>query len=908
MNSPKLAASCRVAFAAYLHDLGKFAERAKIFEDHPRLEEHLQLYARKQEAGGRVWYTHRHAAHTALAFDALENHFPDLLRGDLSPFAPRRRAHDTISDDATDSLVNAAAMHHKPDSALQWIIAAADRIASGFERDEFERYNDNGQKEEERTQTGKNHYQARQLTLFENIRLGPDDPSANSETYQWVYPLQPLSPRAMFPQKREAYEPANNEPAVAEYRELWDGFQLALELIPAAHRQSWPMWLDHFDTLWLTYTHALPSATAFGVKPDVSLYDHSKTTAAIAVALWRAVTDEGDELEVFRSAQSRRSDWDEKRLLLIQGDFFGIQDYVFGSGAQTQKHAAKLLRGRSFYVSLLTELAALKVLEALDLPPTSQIVNAAGKFLIVAPNTAETRQTITRIQQELDDWFLQHTLGLAGIGIAALAAAPNEFVRRRQADGTLESGAFRQLTQRLFQQLDIAKYQRYGLCGDAAPASVRVVEYPHGVCPYDSRLPAEPGEIPQAAMSRDQITAGAALARPETSRVVIGDARAHWHAGPTCSPLQLPIFGYRVALIGDSEARGDFNELAQTGALRRCWDVALPQRWDQPAWTGYARRLINAYVPLSESGQYGDQPGKYGRWQDETTDLDQPGKIVPLNLLACEDRRYDDAHNHWRGAVALGVLKGDVDNLGKIFQQGQREPTFARMAALSRQIHYFFAAYLPWLCRYSDAQGQPASDATAPFRHTYTVFAGGDDFFLIGPWRSTQRLASVMARQFEAYVAHNPDIHFSAGLVMAKPGFPIPALAQQAEESLAQAKTQGKNRFCLYQQVVAWAEWPRVEAAEGHLNDLRDRYRLSTGYRYGLIRLADMAGSDQPEDQIWRSWFSYRTHRYVVDKLPAETRAQARAELLAQIGQHGLQGLRSAYRIPLFNQLYSERE
>ena len=58
-----------------------------------------------------------------------------------------------------------------------------------------------------------------------------------------------------------------------------------LDAIPRAHRHSWPLWLDHFDTAWLQLYHAIPSATAFGVKPDVSLYDHSKSTAALATAL-----------------------------------------------------------------------------------------------------------------------------------------------------------------------------------------------------------------------------------------------------------------------------------------------------------------------------------------------------------------------------------------------------------------------------------------------------------------------------------------------------------------------------------------------------------------------------------------------------------------------------------------------
>ena len=77
----------------------------------------------------------------------------------------------------------------------------------------------------------------------------------------------------------------------------------------------------------------------------------------------------------------------EEPLLLVQGDFFGIQDFIFSGGRESNKGAAKILRGRSFQVSLFTELAALKVLNACGLPATSQVMNAAGKFLIVAPNT-----------------------------------------------------------------------------------------------------------------------------------------------------------------------------------------------------------------------------------------------------------------------------------------------------------------------------------------------------------------------------------------------------------------------------------------------------------------------------------------------------------------------------------------
>jgi CRISPR-associated protein Csm1 len=205
-------------------------------------------------------------------------------------------------------------------------------------------------------------------------------------------PAQALSPKPIFPNAAgQDCEPAEDELPRQNTQQLWTQIFGRLSSIPLAPQQL-ALWLDHFDTAWLTFTHAIPAATAFGTKPEVSLYDHSKTTAALATALWRWHEAAGPNTDATGAAQRKdRSDWDIDKLPADSGRLFGIQDFIFADGSQTNKDAAKLLRGRSFQVSLFTELAALKVLDALSLPPTSQITNAAGKFFIVAPNTPEVR-------------------------------------------------------------------------------------------------------------------------------------------------------------------------------------------------------------------------------------------------------------------------------------------------------------------------------------------------------------------------------------------------------------------------------------------------------------------------------------------------------------------------------------
>ena len=76
--------STRVALAAFLHDIGKLAERAGI--DHAgRLAAHKTLYCPWHQVGTDTrngYHTHIHADYTRLAWDALEasGHFPDLRR------------------------------------------------------------------------------------------------------------------------------------------------------------------------------------------------------------------------------------------------------------------------------------------------------------------------------------------------------------------------------------------------------------------------------------------------------------------------------------------------------------------------------------------------------------------------------------------------------------------------------------------------------------------------------------------------------------------------------------------------------------------------------------------------------------------------------------------------------------
>ena len=648
------------------------------------------------------------------------------------------------------------------------------------------------------------------FSLFENIN------QANKKM-QFFYDCQPLSPNSIFPEKEE------KDTVLSTH---WDKFVQAIAEIPKSHCDNPSLWLDHFDTAMQCFTCNLPSPYS----DEISFYDFTKAVAAFVVAL---ADQEVNEEEPF---------------LLIQGDFFGIQDFIFSGGSASNKGAARILRGRSFQVSLFTELAALKVLNACQLPITSQMMNAAGKFLIVAPNTKAVKEAIKQVQAELNQWFIKETYGLIGLSIAVQSAKYGDF----------EQNHYETLVKKLFENLEEQKLKRLDLTDSTQ--SVLEESYPNGVCKMNGFFPAQIGKE-RSVISEDQIKIGEMLAKKQ--RIIIADIKADINHKYETQILKLPIFGFNVIFTEEEEETEKFG--LHVDKIHRFWDFSLPENTNDSIWSGYARRYINAYVPF-----------------------DDEGKIITFKDIETQDK----------GQKALMTLKGDVDNLGTIFQEGIQPANIAKMAALSRQMNLFFSLWLPAYCA---EQSQSM----------YTVFAGGDDFFLIGPWYSTQKLAHAMQQAFSRYVAENPKIHFSVGMVMRKSNIPVPRLGDLAEEALEKSKKidAGKNAVTIFNRSVKWEKWQFLLNLGDEIERLAKDYEISTAYIYSLIHFALQAENKENkiENSMWRSRFYYKTARYVVDKLKKEEKSTALNQIITSLGDKGIETYKGDFIIPIFNYFYQQR-
>jgi len=153
-----------------------------------------------------------------------------------------------------------------------------------------------------------------------------------------------------------------------------------------------------------------------------------------------------------------------------------------------------------------------------------------------------------------------------------------------------------------------------------------------------------------------------------------------------------------------------------------------------------------------------------------------------------------------QGAPLLAVVKADVDRLGALFAWGLRRDdagtadTLARSLALSRVVDTFFTGWVQGLLSYG-------------YHNCYTIYSGGDDLLLVGPWDEALRLLATLQKDFRQYTAH-PQITLSAGVAIIRSNTPIADAARVADEQEALAKesgpTGGRNQLAIFDQVLSW--------------------------------------------------------------------------------------------------------
>jgi CRISPR-associated protein Csm1 len=221
---------------------------------------------------------------------------------------------------------------------------------------------------------------------------------------------------------------------------------------------------------------------------------------------------------------------------------------------------------------------------------------------------------------------------------------------------------------------------------------------------------------------------------------------------------------------------------------------------------------------------------------------------LPLDRVARHTPRHADRSlvefvelaDRSRGAAMLGVLKADADNLGAAIRTALGHSTdFTPLKALSQKLDTFFGTKL----------NAEMSATKSKWNNIYTVFAGGDDLLMVGPWDVIIDFAdharTLFMKEFNP-TSKPGGLTISAGCAIVKPKFPIHLSAQQAEELLERAKTGTKDQFALLGEIWRWSDHAKIIDAGKHLADWVDAGDIQRGWLHTLLELALLRRGQSP--------------------------------------------------------------
>ncbi len=667
--------------AALLHDIGKFRMR------------HTQP-------------TKRHQEHS---YEFVNDEFADF-------FAP------------CGELFKDAIRHHHPERypkcpptqlkhRIEKLVILADRL-SASERDDEER---------EREYFGKSPL----VSIMSRLK------GSKKETRYLLRPLD-LERDTTIPKESADVDQA-------AYTELWKAFTSEFQkltrkgsYVPATYRT--------IGALLHKYTSRMPSATPWGQSekravPDISLYNHLRTAAAIAACIW---DEELSDSEIDSLLRRNETALERNIATLIKGDISGIQDFLYHI---VSDGAARQLRGRSFYLQLLTEAIAHWVLRQLGLPITNLLLASGGHFYILAPYTQsinrldELRQTIS---EKL--WAL-HAGDLSCI-LADVPLKPRDFEVQNFSDRW--SAVSKQINRRKQQ-----KWSEF----DAHQMFKQFFE-PHKNNETEWNFETLGGDLREA-------TTLVAFEVPESSI----PEKPNW-----LSTMQ--TFGWDIHLLPDEAQKPKKPEHAESATVYRLGDTDFLK--DEILYTFQWDGL-----PVNYDFQFLPRVIAHRNTDDE--------KIAD----------YDDLANASEGVEWLGALRMDVDNLATVFIEKLGDnATISRLATLSESLRFFFEAYLPRLCREYNAKQK--------HEILELIYAGGDDLFLVGGWSALPQIAKQIRDEFREFVTGD-HVTLSGGIAIQHKKYPLYQFALQSGEAQNAAKRlHDKNAIVFLQKPIAWTDFENV--------------------------------------------------------------------------------------------------
>jgi CRISPR-associated protein Csm1 len=444
---------------------------------------------------------------------------------------------------------------------------------------------------------------------------------------------------------------------------------------------------------------------------------------------------------------------------MIKGDISGIQKFIY-SDLEMTDNVAKLLRGRSFFVRLLSDAVANYILRELDIWEANLFFNNGGHFVMIAPNTNHNRAKLTDIERKINQWLfgdfgseLQLVIGSIEEGSSQLM---EKFPKKmRELENVLQEKKRKKCFSILDQIMQSpinskknkeisGKYNKiFENLGTKLPKSDYLIEIVTGVNSSEKLWGIS--DINFLNISQNYYLASERELRDKLAEL------------DSYNPLSMVIYNISDTDITRSVIGSSKNPV------------------------GYSFKFTGSYIPMTKNNE-------------------RPMTFEELAEIESEDYPL------------IGVARMDVDSLGAIFAYGLKfvkrsqddKPIYTptRISFLSREMNHFFSGTLEKIARDNKI---------------YLVYSGGDDLFAVGSWVKIIKFVQKVRKEFRQFACHNMNITLSCGVVIEKSDFPIVYSARASEDELDHAKSltkeerdrkgekdNKKDRISIFGRKVSW--------------------------------------------------------------------------------------------------------
>jgi CRISPR-associated protein Csm1 len=634
------------------------------------------------------------------------------------------RFEKIVGTENIQSLKNIIQEHHTKDvKGLTAIVQSADRLSASerVDKEEVEVYKD---------QWKHKHL----ASLFSKVRILSDE-----KVEPKYYKQEHLS--------KEQYDviiPAgSSEDDIKDfsYKESdWNLFKEDLEYVLDTYEneEDFESLINLLLIIFEKYMWCVPDFTGSS-ETDISLFNHLKDVAGFSHAISLAKAESSDA----------------KSLNLVIGDIPGIQNYIFDV---VNRKPAKILRGRSIFVQILTRNLATKLLKIFGLTEVNLIMLAGGKFYIIAPSTKDFNDKFEKAKIEIDNYFYENFRMELSFNCAYQTFDYPSLMEKR--DGL----TFGQVVEE---------------------ASHKLIENRHNA--FKGLLfPKSKVEIENFIWQDKYITDDGSGSDSVKCRVTDKPIRADRKDSieiPSENGTEKILVDKQVAIeygIGSKIVGNDLIVILNDDGL------SIDPQNIKPILDFKEDEKLKGRMKVLLNPTFTEQLKKENRGKDIFTNTHYLEVANYCSKGAREDiMPFEDMVKENNGAQFLSLIKGDVDNLGLIMAYGLTDDKddltgISRTTTLSNHLKYYFSFFLNGFLANWEKQNKE--------NKAYTIFAGGDDLMLISPQSSALKLVKNLNDKFEEFICLNQEVHISYSITHFKDHTPIRIVADIAEDNQKEGK------------------------------------------------------------------------------------------------------------------------